>query len=138
MVRNPWHGSGKWNLTKIEPVDFTGTYSAEVTGDTKHLFGMKQGAKFVVKIIQKGSEITGSNGESAEKQTGGIIWGELEGDTIKFSWENSTGISVGGIWTINRESNEITGTWNADNTWYGGGKWNLTKIEAPSATDMVQ
>ena len=123
------HADGDWNLTKIEEIDISGTYSADVTGDTERLFqGAKKRTKFVVKIIQKGGEITGSYGDSAEEQTGGIFWGELEGETIKFSWQNDEGTSGGGKWTINRESNQLTGIWNAD-TWYGDGKWNLTRIE---------
>ena len=80
-------------------------------------------------MVQKGSEITGSYGDSAEEQTGGILWGELEGNTIKFSWQNFIGVSGVGKWTLDPETNQITGTWNADNPWYGEGTWDLKRVK---------
>ncbi len=127
--------SGTWNLTKIEDepaqvVDVSGTYTAEITYDSKPpgsydwYFGKKPNIE--VKIEQNAKGIIA-------KMTGDIsgkIEGAIEGHRITFSYyavsQRGGSISGTGIWVLSDDQDTINGTWDM-----GGqtGKWNLMKIE---------
>ncbi len=122
--------SGIWNLTKIDAdaasvPDISGTYSAYVTGDLERLMRpSKKTSDLLVRIVQKGNEFEGSY-----EDKGGYNLGEIGGDTIKFYWQTTSGFADGtGRWTFNSENSEVFGRWT-NITWYGEGKWNMTKIE---------
>lgn len=118
------YGTGNWNLTKIvaKPAqipDISGTYISEITGNSQRLPSRKPNPE--VRLVQNGNEITGSF------ESRGKIWGEIEGDTIKFDFLTPGGGTGRGEWTVKPESNEMVGNWFE--TTRGAGKWNLTKIE---------
>ena len=97
-----------------EPVNFTGDFSGTYISST---------SDGVVRIIQDGNKITGSFGNK-----GGRIWGDIEGNTIKFDYSYPTGGSGVGKWLFTTGSSEVTGAWDSS-TRSRSGKWNLTKIK---------
>jgi hypothetical protein len=118
--------SGKWNLTKIEndvaPIpDISGTYTSEITTESNSFPFINHKIPEVT-IVQKGNQITGTYHEGRGK-----IWGDIDGNTIKFEWFSPEGVSGIGKWTIKPGGSEITGSWFENSR--GTGKWNLTKIE---------
>jgi hypothetical protein len=104
-------------------IDVSGTYISEVTGDNQRLPFSKKIKNPEVKLVQNGNDITGSFGESGQE-----IWGRIEGDTIFFNWQDSAGNVGKGKWIAKSGSNEMAGIWS--HTWWGSGKWNLTKIDS--------
>jgi hypothetical protein len=106
--------------------DVSGTYV--MTNLTGNWFAAKFVSKPNITIAQNGDQLTGTYDEGRGK-----FWGEIKGDTIKLDWagQQFTGY---GKWTFKPGSNESSVTLYA-NSGVGEAKFNLTKIEVPSATD---
>lgn len=128
--------SGIWNLTKIEstpPPSLTGTYIADISG-SKGLLNFllrfpKSGSNQEIELVQNGNQITGTFDDG---RNGGKIYGDIEGDTIRFEWHTSNGGLGKGKWTVKPGSNEIVGNFHKDANAGrpdDSGKWNLSKIE---------
>ncbi len=120
--------SGKWNLAKLEtaspPASLTGTYQVALTGRTK---AIDRREITEVRLVQKGNGISGTFGDSAGEEYG-QIFGDVDGDTIKFDFHGTYGYGQG-RWTIKPGGNEIAGTWESmSSTQRGKGDWNLARI----------
>ena len=141
-------GFGEWNLTKIESdaaqnpkvestsatdysdINVTGTYSADII--STHSMTLKTmlsdpeaEQKPEVKIVQNGSQITGTYDDGE-----GQIWGEIQGDTIKFDYTTHNAHTGRGVWKVKPGDDEITGTFTPmSHSDHKRGEWNLTKIE---------
>jgi hypothetical protein len=99
-------------------VDFSGTYSSEISGRIKDKFNPRSP---VVVLTQDGKNITGHIGNK-----GGRLWGEVDDNTIVFDWK-SGGAYGRGKWIFEAGNNSVKGRWST--THYGVGDWNLTRIE---------
>lgn len=111
-------------------IDVSGTYLSEFTGDISTQRSPPIQPNTEVRLVQNGNQITGSIGSR------GKIWGDIEGDTIKFDFLTSGGDTIRGEWTVKPGGNELVGNWFE--SWRGSGKWNLTKIdiEPPQLIDV--
>ena len=106
--------------------DFSGKYVSSITfesttpGSNNRYFG---GSAPLVTIVQDGNTITGkiSNPEVT-------IWGDIEGNEIKFDYAKGSGGTGVGKWRFTPGSSQIVGSWVSSGR-HNYGKWNLTKIE---------
>jgi hypothetical protein len=107
-----------------EPVnftgDFSGTYISTITGDTSDLY--IRASNPIVILEQNDNNITGTFGNS-----GGKIYGVVEGNTIEFYWYSRISEMGNGIWTFTRGQSKVVGTWGFKRA--TGNTWNLTKIK---------
>ena len=129
--------TGVWNLRKKETGDansvppsvpviamprVSGTYVSENTGTDRHIL-LSNYSGGIVKLVQTGSEITGTYADS------GLISGEIRDGFIRFDWwgvpRQGSGV---GRWEILDGGNELKGTWTNHGRHYYG-TWNLKKIE---------
>ena len=107
------------NGEKILNDNLTGSYISTLTGDTQNL--PLEDTAPVVQLAHIGNKIAGSFDGL------GMIWGDIDGDTIKFDWFSWDG-SGKGKWTFKPGSNEVVGTWNhGDPSRNVEGAWNLMK-----------
>jgi hypothetical protein len=113
-------------VSTINGSDITGIYTSTITGDTEGLGLGFRGKNPEVTLTQNGKKISGTYSSGGR---GGIIWGEIEEDSLKFEFQSPNGYSSSGKgqWTVNPSSKEMIGKWSG----YGSrfGNWNLTYIK---------
>ena len=105
---------------ELPPTGFSGRYDSEITGRIRKYIKSESSN---VELVQSGSTITGTYGNSE-----GEIWGEVVGNTIEFDWKSSINAGYGtGKWTFMPGESKVRGSWF--NTALGSGDWNLIRQE---------
>jgi hypothetical protein len=123
-------------VSTINGSDITGIYTSTITGDTEGLGLGFRGKNPEVTLTQNGKKISGTYSSGGR---GGIIWGEIEEDNLKFGFQTSDGYSGRGQWTVNPASKEMIGKWSGLGSPGGSstersGNWNLTYLKKRSAS----
>jgi hypothetical protein len=118
-------------VSTINGSDISGIYSADIVYEPfgNKVFGRRP--NITVTLTQNGKKISGTYRSSSK---GGIIWGEIEEDNLKFGFQTSDGYSGRGQWTVNPASKEMIGKWSQPGTTAGSGNFNLTYIKKRSAS----
>ena len=104
--------------TELPQTGFTGIYDSEITGRIRKYITSENSK---VELVQSGSTITGTYGDSE-----GEIWGKVVGNTVEFDWKSSINAGYGtGKWTFMPGASKVRGSWF--NTALGSGDWNLVR-----------
>ncbi len=121
-----------YELIIIEPgggpaSNLSGFYQATITGNTRTL--NLRNRNVLVSLEQSGARLSGTFDRGRGK-----IWGDIDGDRIRFEWFAAGGNGGRGEWQIMPNGRELRGSWYSD--WHGDGAWNLRRSET-SAIDRT-
>lgn len=105
--------------------ELSGEYVATITGNRYTL--RLRDDRFRVSLTQTGSRLSGHFDRER-----GRIWGEFDGERIRFEWVAHGGSYGRGEWRIRPDGQGLDGSWYSN--WQGEGAWNMRRIDAPSGS----
>lgn len=109
----------------VKILDLSGTYTSVTTGRKGQL------TKFpnpTVNLVQQGNKINGSYGRAGGAHLG-RIYGEIDGDYIRFDWYAADGNYGNGKWEVDAEGKMLEGKWSSFTAQSGDGVWKLIRMQ---------